>query len=298
MRPETPLRQRGIGLVIVLWCLVLLSAMAVSYAFGVRTEVRGARNQVEQAQASALAEAGVARGLWELAARPPRPGEAARPGGVEQLDTGEAHWRLSSPSGRVDLNAATPELLERLLAEALPEADRRRALVAAIQDWRDPDSLRRQDGAEDRDYLADGAGHGAADRPFRHPAELLQVRGMTPALFASISPHLTVHSGVSGVNPRHAEPSLLRLLGAQPEVLEEFLALREAEPDSPALATLEVLPRGLSSAGDTGVVLVRGRGVTPGGAEARLEVLVQPGRGAGETPRVVGWQPLYGEAGQ
>ena len=291
-------RQRGIGLVIVLWCLVLLSAIAVSYAFGVRTEVRGARNQVEQAQAGALAEAGVARGLWELAARPPRPGEAARPGGREELDTGEAHWRLSSPAGRVDLNAATPELLDLLLAEAVPEAGRRRALVAAIQDWRDPDSLTRQEGAEDRDYLADGAGHGAADRPFRHPAELLQVRGMTPAVYASVSRYLTVHSGLSGVNPRHADPALLRLLGADPEALGEFLALREAEPDSPALTTLEVLPRGLSSSGDSGVVLVQGRGITAGGAEGRVEAVVQPGRGAGEAPRVMGWQPLYGEAGQ
>ena len=72
--------------------------------------------------------------------------------------------------------------------------------MAAIQDWRDPDSLRREDGAEDRDYLAGGAGHGAADRPFRHPAELLQVRGMTPAVFAHELVHVTQYRrlGVTG----------------------------------------------------------------------------------------------------
>ncbi len=289
-------RQQGVGLVIVLWCLVLLSAIAVSYAFGVRTEVRGARNQVEQAQAAALAEAGVARGLWELAARPPRPGDSPRPGGSEVLATGEADWQLASPAGRVDLNNATPELLDRLLAEAVPEAGRRAALVAAIQDWRDPDSLRRQDGAEDREYLADGTGHGAADRPFRHRAELLQVRGMSPAVYAGIAPHLTVHSRLSGVNPRHASPALLRLLGADPGVLEEFLALRTSEPDSPLLATIEVLPRGFSSAGDAARVLVRGRGVTAGGAEARMEAVVRPGRGLREPPVVVGWRLLHAEA--
>jgi len=287
--------QKGVGLVVVLWCLVLLSAIAVSFSFGVRSEVRGARNQLEHAQAQALAEAGVARGLWALAERPPEPGRAPQAEQTVELATGNAHWQLGNAAGRVDLNTASAILLERLLGTVVDEPGRRRALVAAIQDWRDSDSLRRDQGAEDRDYLAANAGHGAADRPFRHPAELLQVRGMTPRVYARIGRHLTVHSGLAGVNPRYAEPALLRLLGAEPPTLEEFLELRKNQPDSPMLGALDVLPRELTAAGEGAMTLVRGRGVTPAGTESRAEAVVQWNGSRQRAPRVIQWRALFAE---
>ena len=288
-----PARQRGVGLVVVLWALVLLSAIAVSYAYTVRSEVRMTRNHIERAQAAALAEAAVARGLYEIAARPPRSGGATGGERVESLEGGEARWVLGSPAGRVDLNAAPAELLDRLLVEAVPGADRRGALVAAIQDWRDADSLTRIDGAEDRDYLAAGAPHGAADRPFQDPAELLQVLGMSREAYNRIAPHVTVHSGLPGVNPRHASRELLALLGAEPEVLDELMALRLEDPENPALSVMEVLPRALTSSGDGDLVLVRGSGVTSTGTQTTVEALARRPAGAGQAPEIVAWRPVY-----
>ena len=52
----------------VLWVLVLLALIAASFTYTTRTEINLARNQIEGAQAEALAEAGLARALLGLLA--------------------------------------------------------------------------------------------------------------------------------------------------------------------------------------------------------------------------------------
>src|SRR5262245_46643626 len=51
--------QAGVALVVVLWMLALLSVLAVGFVGNARTNLLIARNQYEQAQARALAEAGM-----------------------------------------------------------------------------------------------------------------------------------------------------------------------------------------------------------------------------------------------
>ena len=58
--------EQGFALVIVLWVVALLSIVAASLAFSMRTETTLAHDLVAQAQARALAEAGVYRGILEL----------------------------------------------------------------------------------------------------------------------------------------------------------------------------------------------------------------------------------------
>ncbi len=63
-----PRSARGLALVTVLWVLVLLALIAASFTATTRTEVNLTRNLVENAQAEALAEAGLARALLGLVA--------------------------------------------------------------------------------------------------------------------------------------------------------------------------------------------------------------------------------------
>ncbi len=58
--------SRGLALVTVLWVLVLLSLVAASFTATTRTEVNLTRNLIENAQAEALADAGVYRAIHEL----------------------------------------------------------------------------------------------------------------------------------------------------------------------------------------------------------------------------------------
>ncbi len=59
---------RGLALVVVLWVLVLLSLVAASFTRTTRTEVNLARNLIDNAEAEALADAGVYRAIQELLA--------------------------------------------------------------------------------------------------------------------------------------------------------------------------------------------------------------------------------------
>ena len=64
--------EKGIALVIVLWIVVLLSIMAASFAYSMRTETTLTTFAMERAQARALAEAGIAYAAQKLLIQPPR----------------------------------------------------------------------------------------------------------------------------------------------------------------------------------------------------------------------------------
>jgi hypothetical protein len=87
----------------VLWAVVLLSALAASFVSTARTTTALAHNQVQSAQASAIAEAGVFRTIAGLiirsSSRSPRGAqvdEAAALAGAEgnAMPTDPALWRM------------------------------------------------------------------------------------------------------------------------------------------------------------------------------------------------------------
>lgn len=205
--------QRGIALVAVLWGVLLLSVLAVTYSTRAGTEARLVRNGVERAAARSLADAGVFWALRELL----RPAEAQRiaPDGTHYAIAfrgAQLHVAVQDEGGKVDLNGATPALVEAVLAVAGAEPAAARGIAQSIADWRDRDDDRRPGGAEADDYAAAGLATGPRNAPFVLLEELRAVRGMTPALFAAASPLLTVHSGAGGVDPQTAPPQVLRAL--------------------------------------------------------------------------------------
>jgi general secretion pathway protein K len=101
--------------------------------------------------------------------------------------------------------------LFQALGEPRASADK---LAGAVIDWRDPDSLTQPSGgAEDADYLAAGLNWGAKDAPFESVAELEQVLGMRPALYALAAPHLTVFSGQQVPNAAFADAIVRKAMG-------------------------------------------------------------------------------------
>jgi general secretion pathway protein K len=117
-------------------------------------------------------------------------------------------------AGKIDLNAAGHELLLGLF-EALGEPrESAGRLAGAIVDWRDPDSLTQPaGGAEDGNYDEAGLAWGAKDAPFETVAELEQVLGMRPALYASASRYLTVYTGAATPDADSAEDRVLQAMG-------------------------------------------------------------------------------------
>ncbi len=65
-RSGKPGASKGLALVTVLWVLVLLSLVAANFTYTARTEVNLTRNQIENAEAEALADAGIYRAILAL----------------------------------------------------------------------------------------------------------------------------------------------------------------------------------------------------------------------------------------
>jgi general secretion pathway protein K len=205
--PGTATTQHGIALLVVLWVVALLSLIAGSSALSVRTQTSLVDNLLASAKARAAAQAGVHYAVSQLLH--PDPEQRWRTDGtVYEMLFSDARLRIAvtDEAGKIDLNAASGDLLGRLLRAAGIEHDRAAALVDAILDWRDPDDLHRLNGAEKDDYRAAGSRYLPRNGPFQSRDEVALVAGMQPGYFAAIQDALTVHSGSASVDPAVAVP--------------------------------------------------------------------------------------------
>lgn len=225
--PSTDEDERGSALLIVLWLLVLVSAIAVSMSGTTRVESRLAFNLAEEARARYLAQAGVNHAILTLL-DPQAPRQRVMDGSaVRSLDLFGATVTvaLRDECGKVDLNTAWGGLVEGLLKGQGDE----QTVAQAILDWRDPDTVRRPGGAEDKDYAEDGLPYGARDGLFETIEELQQVRGMSQALYQRLAPDITVDCLAAGIDPLAASPAVLAAIpGVDRGSLEVFLGARQA----------------------------------------------------------------------
>ena len=152
-------RSRGTALVAVLWIVSLLAAIVVSFATTMRTETVVVRNQVDNAEARALADAGFHRAVLALASE----GEALpRDGSPHDWNFagGRVVTSVQAEAGKVDLNGADAELLAGLFAAA--GAAEPQSLANAVIDFRDANDDALPGGGEDADYRAADLGHEAS----------------------------------------------------------------------------------------------------------------------------------------
>lgn len=223
-------RQRGVALLVVLWACALLAILLGGFAMLARTEALQTRYQVAHAQALYAAEAGVARAVYQLRGVPPQQ-RWVPDGRIYRMHFGPAQVRiaLTDASGKVDLDAATPQVLMALFRAHGLDRARAEALAAAVMDWRDPDSATRPHGAEAPQYRAAGRDYGPRNGPFRSLPELQQVLGMTPALYQALAPDLSVWSGRNMPDPAFASATVLATLpGMNLHAARQFVARRRA----------------------------------------------------------------------
>ena len=206
-------RQDGMALIVVLWLVVLLSIMAAGHSRNVRTDTTLAARQVQSAKARALAEAGISQAILEMLAA-----DSARKlpvdGSLFDIRIGDdvVTIAIRDASGLVDLNGASPELLDAALEACDVGEAARGELVDAILDWRDRDDLRRLHGIEDDDYVAAGVAWTSRDGAFEAVDELKYLPGMSQARYDCLAPFVTVHSGRGGLNMEYAPPALVAAL--------------------------------------------------------------------------------------
>ena len=223
--------QRGVALVIVVWAAVLISVIAASFIVERRTEQLIVRNSAEIARAEAAANAAVMVAVLQLYRGDSAPDRWMKDGTPRDwtFDGIPVRVVIRDESAKIDINTANDALLRGLFMSAgLPE-DEAAHLVDAVLDWRDADSLKRANGAEEEDYRAAGLAYKPANEPFQAIEELQLVLGMRPDLYRRIAPSITVFSRQPGINVHLASRDvLLALPGVTAEQVDQYIAAREA----------------------------------------------------------------------
>jgi competence ComEA-like helix-hairpin-helix protein len=192
------MRSNASILVALLWCLALLSLAVMGVLHTARLDLLVVKNHGDSIQAHYLALAGVEKAkalLYHDAksrsrSRQSHTGELFNaPQEFRDVVFGRGHFQVirrgrsdegggiiygvSDEESRINLNAATPEVLARL--DGITPG-----VVAAIMDWRDYDNAVSPGGAEQEAYLSQPRPSLPRNAMFQTVRELLMVSGVSP----------------------------------------------------------------------------------------------------------------------
>lgn len=288
-----PTRQRGAALLLVMWLVALLAALVGAFALTARTEHLQGRVLVRGLVAENAARAGIEYAMTRVGATEPR---------LQWLPDGRPHrWRFGGAvvdvkiideNGKIDLNQADLTLLTEFIRSFQPDPQQAARLAAAIVDWRDPDSLTQPaGGGEDGDYASAGLPYGAKDAEFESVAELEQVLGFTPVLYAQMAPHLTVYSGRVRPDPAFASAQVLDAMGMDGA---QVVASRERWNPASGLPAPTLPDGGALVGGSSGTYSIESRAQLADRREAVIRAVVRAG---GATPESV-YTPLRWQVGE
>ena len=214
--------QRGAVLIIVLWVVMLLSMLLATYTRSIRVETGIVRGMVRDASMHAVAE-GVVSYLAKVMAFDAEKFRSLEGSEQEIIIGGLAvNFRMIPEESFVSLNSAPVEMLQVLISNLSEDIVDAQSLAAAIVDWRDTDDLPLELGAEKDEYETAGLAWQPRNNSFESAGELQLVLGMTRLLSNRLKGYISLYSKSEVVNPRHASPDLIELLGGEAIKADEF----------------------------------------------------------------------------
>ena len=250
-----PIWRRGFVLVAVLWVIVLLSAIGASFAKNAWTESRIVRNHSYSAEAEALADGGIYRGVLELLhASGDEPWRTdGTPYSIDESG-GTIIVSLQDENGKIDLNRGSEKVLTNLLRITGLDDNGAQSLANRIFDFRDLDDDTRPSGAETQEYRAAGREDGPKNHNFEAVDELLRVPGITPDIYERIRPFVTIHSNHLAFNPNSAPREvLLAQPNADSDLVDDALIERTQSEHSASINALS-----FASGSEVGAAMVTG----------------------------------------
>ena len=308
VRPGDVPRDAGVALLVVMLLLALLLTIVGEFAQAMRLEAVTATNFRSALTETWLAEAAYQRALTEIL--PDVLGNELDQKGIlvfrrarlttpktpERLDiplgSARLSYRLTDENARLNLNRASRDVLDRLFREAGVEKTDRDVILDSIQDWRDPNEEYRLHGAESEDtYLQLPLPYRSKNAAFDSITELLQVKGVTPALFNGTDGKPGLSAYVTAKSPGQVN------LNTAPCVVLKAVGFGEAECTIVDHARREgpyiTVPgqfggRGLSTT--TRTFRVEAEGIVGGEVRARITAILQRRADAAtETLSVLEW---------
>lgn len=260
--PRAKTRRAGFALLAVIWGTGLISMLVVAFMTSGRLRLQTAFNIASATEASHVAESAINLATLALLSRRDAlmPGETVYDGAPKfcVLDRAAVALAIEDETGKIDLNASQPELLQAALVGLGLADTKAREVAAAIVAY--------------RTASVDGLGQISltpppGDKPigpkqglFETVMELDQVSGVDAALFRMLAPLATVHSRSAGVDARSSPPALFAALSGLPA--EEARALVAAPYPNNLKRTDPRFPANFNQPGDQTAFLIH--------AEARL----------------------------
>jgi general secretion pathway protein K len=325
-RSEVKDDQSGAILIVVLWVILAVSLLALSFSASIRTEVEAARNVVEQKQAYYLARAGIEYAVYEILKTQSAFFQSQTGQGLGldtippalrgflnlELTGGSADIRIIDESGKININAAPDHLIFNLLLMIGVEPEQADIITDSIIDWLDPDELVSPFGAESEYYRSLPEPYPVKNGFFDVPEELLLVRGVTPEIyygrkgmsdegepveFYGLQNHVTTFGGGTQINLNSAS---IPVLGAVPgldfsvatmiaEMRAEapFMNPNELTDLIPGLSTDTLTYLGIAS---SNVYTIRSFGRLEGSrVTSQIRSVIQIGGGSGKGYSILYW---------
>ena len=232
MKTDIPKGEKGIALLIVLWIMMLLIVMTLTFSVMVRTDVFSAITFKEQTANKYLAEAGLQRAMMEIIYRNTHKNNPVQHDESDvspvdgtfqsgKIDDGYYRFALADEAGKISINLLTDAsgiILNNLLVNLGVEKNQADTIVDSILDWKDGDDLHRLHGAESHYYMSLTNPYKAKDANFDNLEELLLVRGMTPDILygteerPGLIQYLTMYSSTAQININSAKPEVLKAI--------------------------------------------------------------------------------------
>lgn len=231
--------RRGVALMLVLWLIVVVSAIAASVTAATRVDAGVAVNVRARVAGRYAAESGLVLASARLDTLLKGVSSEDLPfffrdlneklGDLQDVSVGNAQFTIAVEdlSARLDLNQASEDMTSRFLAQFVDQREARLATLSML-DWRDAGDISVLRGAEAAAYERAGSLFRPTNRPIRRIEELSRILHVGDSLLYRIAPYITVQ-GDRRININTApETVLVALPGLTKETAKMLVARRRA----------------------------------------------------------------------
>ena len=258
--------RRGIALLMVLWVLVMLSIVALSFLKSSRWNSASTRNLKDETLSYYLALSGYEEAVNYLVSdKAPEydfidgegnfwiDSETQPVTGRRSTGDGDVEILINDENARININFANRERLTQLFAYCGVKQDELNGIIDSVLDWKDADSDHRLSGAEDEYYGSLQEPYKAKNALFDVPEELAMVKGMKPEYLHGgegaarpLLPLITTF-GRSGLNINTVSKEVMELLGLNEVEIETILKQRNKDYGGFRFAPQQFSARGLNA---------------------------------------------------
>ncbi|CCD89629.1 Putative General secretion pathway protein K, GspK [Bradyrhizobium sp. ORS 285] len=231
--------QDGFILIAALWMLAALAALVVIVSQQLGSSARLLRLEDEAVEAEALISAATELSAYRLllSKEEDRPKQGAFRLTLAGNDIAVSYV---SEAARIDLNAASKEMLENLFVAVGAERDAAKEHAERVVAWRSKPADAAKAQAEEARYASAGLQRMPRLAPFAHVGELALVLDLPAALIDRVLPLVTIFNGSPGIDPSIAPTEVVAALpGMTPLILKDFVNSRgSSSQDADSLAKM------------------------------------------------------------